>query len=99
LPIPQGLWASAAAVARQHGVFRTAKVLRLEYGKLKRMAESADRVPRLTPPPTFLELMPEGIAPADCLIELEGPRGKMRIQWKGATASDLAGLIRVWESA
>ena len=32
-------------------------------------------------------------------MELEGPRGKLRIQWKGATASDLAGLIRVWESA
>ena len=41
LPIPEGLWASAAAVAREHGVFRTAKVLRLEYGKLKRLAESS----------------------------------------------------------
>ena len=40
LPIPEGLWASAAAVAREHGVFRTAKVLRLEYGKLKRPMES-----------------------------------------------------------
>jgi hypothetical protein len=37
---------------------------------------------------------------AECLIELEGPRGKMRIQWKGATAPDLAGLSPVlWESA
>jgi hypothetical protein len=97
LPIPEGLWASAAAVAREHGVFRTAKVLRLEYGKLKRMAEAADRTPRVTAPTAFLELMPQG-AP-DCLIELEGPRGKMRIQWKGVTVSDLAGLIRVWESA
>src|SRR6266540_1327973 len=41
LPIPEGLWASAAAVAREHGVFQTAKVLRLEYGKLKRMVEAA----------------------------------------------------------
>ena len=37
---------------------------------------------------------------AECLIELEGPRGKMRIQWKGSTTPDLAGLSRVlWESA
>jgi len=37
---------------------------------------------------------------AECPIELEGPRGKMRIQWKGATPPDLAGLGRVlWESA
>jgi hypothetical protein len=33
---------------------------------------------------------------ADCLIEMEGPHGKMRIQWKGSTAPDLAGLSRVW---
>ena len=99
LPIPEGLWTSAAVVAREHGVFRTAKVLRLEYGKLKRMAEAADRTLQPTTPTAFLELMPQGVVAPDCLIELEGPRGKMRIQWKGATASDLAGLIRVWESA
>ena len=33
LPIPKGLWAAAAEVAREHGVFRTAKTLRLEHGK------------------------------------------------------------------
>ena len=96
LPIPEGLWASAAAVAREHGVFRTAKVLRLEYGKLKRMAESAEPA---TPPTAFLELMPQPVGVSDCLIEVEGPGGKMRLQWKGATASDLAGLLRVWKSA
>ena len=35
LPLPDSLWASAAELAREHGVFRTAKVLRLEHGKLK----------------------------------------------------------------
>ncbi len=40
LPIPEALWSSAAQLAREHGVFRTAKVLRLEYGKLRRMAET-----------------------------------------------------------
>jgi hypothetical protein len=46
---------------------------------------------------TFVELAPP--TAADCVIELEGPRGKLRIQWKGATAADLAGLSRVlWES-
>src|ERR1022692_1221427 len=35
---------------------------------------------------------------SECFIELEGPRGKIRIQWKGATAPDLAGLSRaLWE--
>ena len=100
LPIPEGLWASAAAVAREHGVFRTAKVLRLEYGKLKRMAEAASGSPRAATVPTaFLELMPQPVGVSDCLIEVEGPAGKMRLHWKGATASDLAGLVRVWKSS
>jgi len=106
VPIPAALWASAAVVAREHGIFRTAKILRLEYGKLKRMAESAPPAARRTPAPAeFLELVAlpgasSGPGQSECLIELEGPRGKMRIQWKGATAPDLAGLSRVlWESA
>jgi hypothetical protein len=105
LPIPEGLWASAAQAAREHGVFRTAKVLRLEYGKLKRMVStppSLKATASQTPvPTTFLEMLPlQAAGLAECLIELEGPRGKMRIQWKGTTAPDLAGLSRVlWESA
>ncbi len=100
LPIPEELWASAAAEAREHGVFRTAKILRLEYGKLKRMAESASGSPLAAETQTaFLELVPQPVGVSDCLIEVEGPGGKMRVQWKGATASDLAGLIRLWKSA
>jgi transposase-like protein len=102
LPIPPALGASAAEVAREHGVFHTAKVLRLEYGKLKRMVESAAPVKRAaTPPAKFLELVtPEMVGVTECVIELEGPRGKMRIQWKGGAAPDLAGLGRaLWESA
>ena len=73
LPIPEGLWASAAAVAREHGVFRTAKVLRLEYGKLKRMAEATSGSPQpATAPTAFLELMPQPVGVSDCLIEVEG---------------------------
>jgi hypothetical protein len=105
LPIPEGLWASAAEVARKHGVFRTAQVLRLEYGKLKRIVESAAQHGRpATAPTTFLELVPPQGVPSgpglsECLMELEGPRGKMRIQWKGTTVPDLAGLSRaLWES-
>ncbi len=92
-------------VAREHGVFRTSKILRLEYGKLKRIVETATPVRpvrRATAPPAeFLELVaPRTDSLSECLIELEGPRGKMRIHWKGATAPDLAGLRRaLWQSA
>jgi hypothetical protein len=102
LPIPGALWAAAAEAAREHGVFRAAKALRLEYGKLKRITEAspAPARPAITPT-SFLELVPpQAVGLAECLVEWEGPRGKMRIQWKGATAPDLAELSRVlWESA
>jgi len=105
LPIPDPLWAAAAEMAREHGVFRIAKLLSLEYGKLKRLATESQtgrrRTARLSAPPAaFVELLTPGAGGAECLIELEGPRGKMRIQWKGSTTPDLAGLSRVlWESA
>ncbi len=105
LPIPERLWSAAAELAAEHGVCRTAQVLRLEYNKLRRLAESASPSRQATTAPSarnsFVELVtPPGIAGLECLIELEGPRGKLRIQWKGTTAPDLASLSRsLWESA
>jgi hypothetical protein len=75
LPIPEPLWAAAAEVAREHGVFRTAKVLSLEYGKLKRLTtESQTGLRRTaglsTPPAAFVELLTPGTSgSAECLIE------------------------------
>jgi hypothetical protein len=105
LPIPESLWAAAAELARSHGVCQTAQVLRLEYKKLKRLTAGEARGKpvrrrRAPVPATFVELTAPPTAAAECVIELEGPRGRLRIQWKGATAPDLAGLSRVlWESA
>ena len=86
-------------------MFRTAKVLRLEYGKLKRLAattpkQAAHKGARVTgSTPAFLELLAPGAAGSECLIELEGPQGKLRIQWKGVTGAELAGFSRaMWES-
>jgi hypothetical protein len=104
LPIPEPLWEAAAELARSHGVCQTAQVLRLEYKTLKQLAGGQGggkpvRRRRAPAPATFMELTPPTAA-AECVIELEGPRGKLRIQWKGTTAPDLAGLSRVlWESA
>jgi hypothetical protein len=113
LPIPKRLWAAAVELAREHGVSPTAQALHLEYGKLKRLLESATPVAksqrvkaparrRLRPiaPPAFMELMPTPTAGlSECVIELQGRRGKVRIQWKGTTAPDLGGLSRaLWES-
>jgi hypothetical protein len=76
------LWTAAAEVGRVHGVFRTAKVLRLEYGKLKRLAAASSPVGRkvarlAAPPAAFVELLGSGAGrAAECLIELEGPRAR-----------------------
>ena len=105
MPIPEPLWAAAAELARSQGVCQTAQVLRLEYKKLKHLTDGEAgckpvRRRRAPVPATFMELAPPPTATAECVIELEGPRGKLRIQWRGATAPDLAGLSRVlWESA
>ena len=99
-PIPKPLWAAAALVAREHGIFRTSEVLHLEFNKLKGFVESVrPRKRRANPEPQFVELMTAPLAGvSECVIELEGRRGKMRIQWKGITPPDLAGLGRIlWE--
>jgi hypothetical protein len=100
-PIPEALWALASELAGQHGVFRTAQVLRLDYTKLKRHTQAvapAGKQPS-GPAAAFVELMtsasPQG---CECVIEVEGRRGRMRIEWKGSSAPDLAGLSRtLWE--
>jgi hypothetical protein len=130
-PIPKRLWTAAVELAGEHGVFHTAKALRLDYSKLKQLLESSSAVPsgtvpsgavkraraagekprrpsprlgrgiRSEAPPAFMELLasPTGGAVSECQIELEGRRGKMRIQWKGTAAPDLGGLGRAfWES-
>ena len=105
LPIPERLWKAAAGLAVEHGVCRTAQVLRLEYGKLRQLTESVGPSKRAAAPKrrqaSFVELVTSPVtAGLECLIELEGPRGKLRIQWKGTTAPDLASLSRsLWESA
>ena len=116
LPIPQRLWTAAVELAGAHGVFQTAKALRLDYSKLKQLLGSsgavkrsgATRVARVKSrrmrseaPAAFMELLasPTAALVSECLIELEGRRGKMRIQWKGTAAPDLGGLGRAfWES-
>jgi hypothetical protein len=54
-PIPESLWALAAELASQHGVFRTAQVVRLDYTKLKQRTQTAVPAGKrsLAPPAAF----------------------------------------------
>ncbi len=111
-PLPDALWRAAGEAAREHGVFRTGQVLHLEYGKLKRMmaATASGSVSRtaLVPKPVprkpasrtaFVELAPLAAVGGDeCVMELEGARGKLRLRLRGSAAEDLANLSRaLWE--
>jgi len=92
--IPKRLWTAAAAVAREHGINPTSKALHLEFKKLKQYVESGRPTKRTPPPPEFVELMASPTV-SECVIELEGRRSKMRIHWKGMTASDVAEFCRM----
>jgi hypothetical protein len=99
--IPDELWSAAAEVARKEGVSRTSTELRVEWNELKRRVATAGAETRRPAPPAFVELVaPPAESIPECMIELEGRRGKLRIHVKGAPASYLATLSReLWESA
>jgi hypothetical protein len=99
-PIPPALWNAAIAVARRHGVTRTALALHLDSHKLKTLADAPSHGAEGPGggAPTFVEMPPIPFAPAgpECTIELEGPRGgRLRVALRGGIPPDLVALTRV----
>ena len=99
--IPAELWSAAVEVARKEGVNRTARELHVAWDDLKRRMAPLGEVPQQPGSPSFVELVaPQAESIPECMIELEGRRGKLRIHVKGAPVSYLAMLSReLWESA
>ena len=99
--IPAELWSAAVEVARKEGINRTARELHVAWDDLKRRLETTGEVRRQPGSPAFLELVaPQTQSVPECILELEGRHGKLRIQLKGASASDVATLSRaLWEAA
>jgi len=94
--IPEPLWRSAVTLAREFGVHRTAKVLRLNYDALKARAgsASADEPTSPTTPATFVELVPGTVAGAGkCVVEFDDGHGaRMCVHLEHADATVLAAL-------
>lgn len=98
--IPARLWSLAAAVARRHGVSRTAGVLKLEYYALKeRLTQPSPRggaagSPIL--PPSFVELAPGPLpSPSPCEIEFSDAFGStLRVRLPAGHVPDLVALVR-----
>jgi len=99
--IPEALWSRAVALASTHGVAKVARVLRLDYVRLKRrlLAQAQTAV---APPPGFVELT-LGLPPAGsgCTLALSDTRGRaLRIEWTRPVASEVAAVARsLWEAA
>jgi hypothetical protein len=86
--IPEELWTAAVGLAHEIGEHRTAKALRLDFYTLKKRikASFSARKDALEALPQFVELLPAGIQPCECTVELEDANGtKMRIVFKGAS--------------
>ena len=93
--IPANLWATAVELAKQHGVWPTAKALHLDHSRLKRSVGKDEDDEKNG---AFVELIPEGAMLCGCTVEMEDGRGaRMRIELKGA-AADVTALSRTFWS-
>jgi len=97
--IPEELWNEAASAARGHGVYATARALRLNYDRLKARAVEGEGRSSKGAASAFVELRMEGVGAAGAVIELVGGRGdQMRIHLSGARTTDLVGLAQAFWS-
>ncbi len=98
--IPEPLWAAAVKVATRYGIHRTAKMLRLDYYRLKRRVEEVTagrtEVASEDKAAGFVELpVPLARSVGECLIEWEDAEGsKMRMHLTGTETPDPAALSR-----
>jgi hypothetical protein len=91
--IPGDLWATAVELAQQHGVWPTAKALRLDHSRLKRRVGNDEEDEKRD---AFVELIPQGAMLCSCTVEMEDGRGaRMRVELKGA-AADVTALSRTF---
>jgi hypothetical protein len=89
--IPESFWQSAAKLATEYGLSRTAVTLKLSYTGLRKHVEANTESPSTTP---FVEL-PSGSFPlaSECKIEWEDGDGAiMRMHLKGGQIPDALAL-------
>ena len=91
--LPESVWGAAVKLAQQHGIYRVAHTLRLDYMGLKKRLSGQPSANK----PTFVELVTPPATMPECVIEFEAASGgKMRIQWRAAAPPDWASLLRAW---
>jgi hypothetical protein len=104
--LPEELWRAAAEIAQRRGMNVVARSLRLDATSLKKWMGQ-----RVGPRPAKRKAIKRGNAPAfvelfapaadgsasNCVLEVESAQGaKLRLEWKGATSSELTQLVRAF---
>jgi len=98
--LPKELWHEAVGLAREHGVYQTARALGVRDGSLtKHVAETAVAQPvQAKTEPDCIAFLP-GMMPSgsmECAVEWTDHNGAIvRMHLKGAGAADLASLASV----
>jgi len=110
--LPEELWAAAAKLARRDGITATARVLGLDRPSLQKWTDRLQ--PRTSPKarkstrrqpqgssgaPAFVELLAASTG-TSCLVEVESRQcGKLRLELRGLTTSQLAELLRAFAAS
>ena len=86
-------WVEAASAVAKRPVSKAPVALRQAQGGKRRQTTFPRRA--RSAPPTFVELMaPSPGSFPGAVVELEGPRGRMRIEIKGVAPAELVALSR-----
>lgn len=101
-PIPDEIWSRAARLAVEHGVGPVSRELRLDHGKLKRLAEECRALVPTEAEAKFIEFRPvpagqfgQPTSPLHCLVEVESAAGpRMRAELDGVSPLELAAIFR-----
>ena len=101
--LPEELWRKATALARKHGLNKTARALGLKYDSLKKHLEqtAGKALAPTKSEPGFIELVPRRMTPGsvECTIEwVDGHNATVRMHIKGAGLSELTALAGVLRS-
>ena len=100
---PKEFWRQAVALAKEHGLNKTARALNVKYYSLKKHLDQADATASVSSKlkPEFIELLPDTVTPGgvEFMIEwIEDHNAIVRMHIKGAGLSELTALAGVLRS-
>ena len=101
--LPKEFWRQAVALAREYGLNKTARALKVKYESLKKHIEQsgANEEDSAKAQPEFIELLPATIKPGtvECMLEwADGCGATVRMHIRGAGPSELSAVAGVFRS-